>query len=147
MRSLSFAAAFSIFVMACASGDALREEGFSASPAGNRTWWVSYERESMSAERAGDALLYNTARLVLDSGGVWFTFEKAKPESRFDRERSSAVVDDPSLGDPTRESYRTGTSLQRVTSVSAIVEIVDGPGNGVLDASRVLEELTAKYGS
>lgn len=99
----------------------------------------------MSSERARDALLYNTARLVLDNGGTWFTFEQAESESRFNREQSSSVVDEPSLGNPTGESYRAETSLQLVTTISAIVEIVDAPGEEVLDASRVLEELTAKY--
>lgn len=143
MRRLALA--FTLLLVGCTSGNALREEGFTASPAGSGTWWVSYEGDSISSGRARDALLYHTARLVLDKGGVYFTFEQAKADSRFDREQTSSVEDEPSLGNPTGEAYRTETTLQRVTTISAIVEIVDSPGEGVLDASTVLEELTRKY--
>ncbi len=139
------ALALTLLVLACASSDPLAEEGFMANPAGSGTWWVSYEADSTSSVRARDALLYNTARLVLDRGGVYFTFEEAKTDPRLERQQPS-VIDDPYLGDPTGgESRGARTTLQRVTSVTAIAEIVDAPGENVLDASKVLAELTRKY--
>lgn len=131
--------------MACASGNALREEGFNATPAGSRAWWVSYEGDATSAELARDNLLYHSARLVLDRGGQYFTLEQAQSDPRFDRERTRPIDDEPDPGDPRRERSRPRVPFQRGIPVTAMVEIVDAPGEGVLNASKVLDELTSKY--
>ncbi len=133
-----------LLMLSCTTSSALRSEGFAASPAGSGTWWVSFEGDGMSLEQARDNLLYNTAKLIIDKGGSYFTFEEAETDRRIARQQSSGTPRTPSL-DPTRDPYSTETRLQRSSSVTAVAEIVESPGSGVLNASKVLEELTSKY--
>lgn len=144
MRRVPFLLA-AILLVACSTGRGLVDHGFRAEPAGDDAWEVSFEGESMSRERARDNLLYHSARHVLDHGGVYFTFDESETEARLDREHTSSVKNEPSLGNPSGESYGSEVSFQRVVTVSALVRMVDQPGPGVRDASKVLDDLARKY--
>lgn len=141
----TYAVVLTLLVMACASGNALREEGFNATPAGSGAWWVSYEGNAASAELARDNLLYHSARLVLDRGGKYFTLEQAQSDRQLEQERARPVDEELDPRDPRRERSRSRVPFQRGIPVTAMVEMVEGPGEGVLNASNVIDELTSKY--